>query len=243
MIPGPTGTYTYWDWPRPVDARPDPEVGDFRSGVESVERGFAWMEWTVTALTDPTPDGYFWSHQFWLVGGPAGYCGLQTLGSQPTGKIAIFSIWDAERASGPEFAAPFTGEGDGYSVRIRWPWVVGQEYRLRVATSGPAEWAATVDGHLIGLIHVPAAWGGLAATSIMWTERYLGGLRSLADVHRSEMRFGTPAAGRGAGGAGGGSAGVAPLAHRNVLADPPGSPGSSIADVDGGVVQVMGGWR
>lgn len=211
MIPGPTGTYTYWDWP-PVAA------------------GFSSVEWTVTPLTDPTPDGYFWSHQFWLVGGPAGYCGLQTLGSAPTGKIAIFSIWDAMRASGPEFAEPFTGEGDGYSVRIRWPWVVGQEYRLRVFASGTSQWAATVDGEPIGHIEVPAVWGGLANTSVMWTERYAGGLRRLADIHRAEARFGTPV-----------GDGVAPHRHRNLLADPPGSPGSSITDVPDGVIQVMGG--
>jgi hypothetical protein len=231
VIPGPTGTFTYWDWP--------PAPGG---------KGFGWFEWTVTPHTDPTPDGYFWSHQFWLVGGPAGYCGLQTLGSEPTGKIAIFSIWDAESATGPEFAARFTGEGDGYSVRLRWPWVVGEEYTLGVAASGPSEWSATVDGYLIGTIRVPSAWGGLAGSSVMWTERYLGRLRSLGDIRRSEVRFGTPAAGGSAASpgtpasaAGASPRAVAPLGHRNVLADPPGSPGSSIDDVDGGVIQIMGG--
>jgi hypothetical protein len=231
VIPGPTGTFTYWDWPEAAG-------GD----------GFGWFEWTVTPHTDPTPDGYFWSHQFWLVGGPAGYCGLQTVGSQPMGKIAIFSIWDAESATGPEFAQRFTGEGDGYSVRLHWPWVVGEEYTLGVAASGPSEWSATVDGYLIGTIRVPPAWGGLARTSVMWTERYLGRLHSLADIHRSEVRFGTPSAGgspasRGtpASAAGASPRAVAPLGHRNVFADPPGSPGSDIQDVDGGVVQVMGG--
>ncbi len=219
MIPGPTGTYTYWDWP--------PTAHD---------AGYGWMEWTVTPRTDPTPDGYFWSHQFWLAGGPAGYCGLQTLGSAPTGKIAIFSIWDAISARGPEFAAPFTGEGDGFSVRIHFPWVVGQRYLLRVEANGPSEWSAAVEGQPIGSIRVPPAWRGLASTSIMWTERYLGGLRSRSDIHRSEVQFGTPTAGNGAGP-------VEPVGRRNVLADPPGSPGSSIEDVPGGVIQVMGGLR
>ncbi len=224
MIPGPTGTYTYWDWPPTAH-----------------EDGFTWTEWTVTPRTDPTPDGYFWSHQFWLLGGPAGYCGLQTLGSEPTGKIAIFSIWDAVSARGPEFASRFTGEGDGFSVRIRFPWVVGQQYRLRVEASGPSEWSAAVDGQPIGTIQVPAAWRGLASTSVMWTERYLGRLRSRADIHRSDVQFGPPVAGGGAGGASG--APIMPIGHRNVLADPPGSPGSSIEDVPGGVVQIMGGWQ
>ena len=77
-----TGTYTDWRWPDAPD-------------------GYTSFEWELTPRTDPSPDGYFWSHQFWLVGGEAGYVGLQTLGSEPTGKIAIFSIWDAVTADGP----------------------------------------------------------------------------------------------------------------------------------------------
>src|SRR4029079_4405488 len=78
------GTYTDWRWP------PAPD-------------GYASFEWELTPRTDPSPDGYFWSHQFWLVGGEAGYVGLQTEGSEPTGKIAIFSIWDAVTADGPVY--------------------------------------------------------------------------------------------------------------------------------------------
>ena len=92
-----TGTYTDWRWPDAPD-------------------GYASFEWELTPHTDPTPDGYFWSHQFWLVGGESGYVGLQTLGSEPTGKIAIFSIWDAVTAGGPVYMSRFDGEGEGYSV-------------------------------------------------------------------------------------------------------------------------------
>src|SRR3954447_23606340 len=86
-----TGTYTDWWWP------PAPD-------------GYQSFEWTVTPENDPTPDGYFWSHQFWLQGGEAGYCGIQTVGTEPTGKIAIFSIWQAVGAEGPVYAQPFGGE-------------------------------------------------------------------------------------------------------------------------------------
>ena len=212
MIPGPTGTFTYWDWP-------------------ASSQGYTSLEWTVTPQTDPTPDGYFWSHQFWLLGGHAGYAGLQTVGSAPTGKIAIFSIWDAVSAEGPEFAEPFTGEGDGFSVRIRCPWQVGRPYPFRLATE-TGSWTAWVAGQRIGSIRVPERWGGLRDSSVMWTERYAGGLH---DIGRASALFGWPTARDGRGRV------VRPLGHRNVLAEPAGSPGSSIIDQDDGVVQVMGG--
>ena len=221
-VAGPTGTFTWWDWP-------------------VVDGGLRAVSWTLTPLSDPTPDGYFWSHQVWLAGGPAAYAGLQTVGSAPTGKIAIFSVWDAVAADGPEFAAPFTGEGDGYSVRVRFDWIGGGTYRLRVAAAGTGAgaWSAWVDDRWIGAIQVGEPWArsGLGSTSVMWTERYAGSLRRLADIRRAEARFGTPV-GEDAGGRE-----VAPTGHRNTLADPPGSPGSSVADADaaaGGVVQVMG---
>ena len=44
-----------------------------------------------------------------LIGGEAAYFGLQTRGAEPTGKIAIFSVWGALDAEGPEHAAPFGG--------------------------------------------------------------------------------------------------------------------------------------
>jgi hypothetical protein len=233
VIAGPTGTFTYWDWP-------------------ATTRGFTSLEWTVTPQTDPTPDGYFWSHQFWLLAGEAGseagYAGLQTVGSAPTGKIAIFSVWNSMAAAGPEFAAPFTGEGDGFSVRVRFPWEVGHAYPFRVAATGgdamgggatggrawPA-WSAWVAGQLIGTIQVPESWLGLRDVSVMWTERYSGGLRTASDIRRASALFGRPTATDGRGRA------VGPLGHRNVLAEPAGSPGSAITDVASGVVQVMGG--
>jgi hypothetical protein len=221
MIAGPTGTFTYWDWPATAD-------------------GFASLEWTVTPQTDPTPDGYFWSHQFWLLAGKAGheagYAGLQTVGSAPAGKIAIFSIWNSVAADGPEFAAPFTGEGDGFSVRVRVPWEVGHAYPFRVAaTGGVGAWSAWVAGQLIGTIQVPESWLGLRDVSVMWTERYSGGLRTASDIRRASALFGWPSASDGRGRA------IEPLGHRNVLAEPAGSPGSTITDVASGVVQVMGG--
>ena len=210
-----TGTYTDWHWP-------------------AAPSGYTSFEWELTPRTDPTPDGYFWSHQFWLVGGEAGYVGLQTLGSEPTGKIAIFSIWDAVGADGPVYVARFTGEGEGYSVRIPFEWEVGATYELRVVAAGPNRWEAFVGAHLIGRIEVPAGWHGLRDVSIMWTERYAGPLSSCADLALSIARFGVPSADGGA---------VAPARRHHHLADPPGCPGSAVGDAPDGVVHVVGGVR
>lgn len=213
----PTGTYTDWHWP-------------------SAPAGYARMEWEVVPETDPTPDGYFWSHQFGLVGGEAGYAGLQTLGSNPRGKIAIFSIWQAEAAEGPVMAGPFGGEGTGQTARIPFDWEPNAAYRLWVAAAGSATWEAGVADsrtgaeHLIGRIRVPATWAGLKDVSIMWTERYAGPLSVCSDIRHASARFTTPVA----------DGSVAPVSHHNHLGQPPGCPGSDVVDIAGGVRHVMG---
>ena len=215
----PTGTYTQWNWP------PAPD-------------GYRAFTWDLTPRTDPSPDGYFWSHQFWLVGGEAGYAGLQTCGSEPTGKIAIFSVWKAVSAEGRSYAAPFSGEGSGFSVRIPYEWQVGSTYRLSIDAAGDSGWEARVGEKgggpdlLIGHIQVPAPWGGLRDASVMWTERYSGPLSSCAQIGYASALFSAPAAGDG---------GIVPLSHSNYLGQPPGCPGSSVTDVPGGVQHVMGG--
>jgi hypothetical protein len=174
------------------------------------------------------------------------------MGSSPTGKIAIFSVWEALGAESPAWAAPFGGEGEGWSVRIPFAWEVGQTYRFALSRSGPGgaadvggagdgvagsagdEWTCTVDDTVIGTINVDPRWGGLDATSIMWTERYAGPLRSCADIAFSSAVFGEPTANRGT---------VHPVAHRNHLGQPPGCPGSTVTDQGPGlgVRHVMGG--
>lgn len=205
------GTYTEWHWP-------------------PTESGYSDMRWQLEPRTDPSPVGYFWSHQVALVGGEGGYLGLQTEGSDPTGKIAIFSVWGAIDADGPEHVAPFSGEGTGMTVRIRHHWAPGRRARLSICSDGDGWWRAEVDQRLVGRIRVPSRWGGLASWSIMWTERYAPPLRSCSELGHSVAWFATPLA----------DGGIAPLAHRNFLADHRGCPGSSVFDSDGGVTQVMG---
>lgn len=207
----PVGTYTEWSWP------PTPS-------------GYGAMGWELEPRSDPSPVGYFWSHQVGLVGGDGGYVGLQTEGARPTGKIAIFSLWGATDADGPEYAGPFGGEGTGMTVRIRYPWTPGRRERLAIRAEGGGWWQAEVGDRPIGRIQVDPTWGGLAPTSIMWTERYAPPLQACADLGHSVAWFGTPMAGGG----------VRPVGHRNFLAEHPGCPGSSVNDSAGGVVHVMG---
>jgi hypothetical protein len=207
----PVGTYTQWTWP-------------------SAPSGHEEMRWELEPRTDPSPVGYFWSHQFGLVRGDGGYVGLQTEGARPTGKIAIFSIWGATDADSPEYAAPFGGEGTGMSVRIRYPWVPGRREQLSLRAEGHGWWSAGVGDRSIGRIRVDSGWGGLASTSIMWTERYAPPLRTCEELGHAVAWFGAPAA----------DGAVAPTGHRNFLADRPGCPGSSVTDAPGGVVHVMG---
>jgi hypothetical protein len=165
-----------------------------------------------------------------LVGGEAAYFGLQTEGWEPTGKIAIFSVWGAIDADGPQYAAPFSGEGAGMTVRIRYQWVPGRREHLAIRVDGDGWWRAEIDDQPIGRVRVDLRWGGLAPTSIMWTERYAPPLRACAEIGHSVAWFGTPRA----------DGGVAPVAHRNFLADHRGCPGSSVYDSEGGVMQIMG---
>ena len=205
---------------------------------------------------DPGPDSmYFWAHQFQLEGGEGGYLGLQTKGNRADGslgKMAIFSIWDAEEAEGAGpggfGAVRFGGEGTGWSCRIPYHWVAGHAYRLRVWTDGDGDgggwWAATVtdDGSAtgdgsglvspIGRIRVPGEWGRLGGWSVMWTEYYGRPLRRCSQLAHSRAVFGTPTAATDEGRL------VRPDRSRHHLGD--GTCPASVDEVDGGVRQEMG---
>lgn len=207
----PVGTFTSWTWP-------------------ATTNGYEELSWELEPRTDPSPVGYFWSHQVALIGADAAYVGLQTQGSAPAGKIAIFSAWGAIDAESPEFAAPFSGEGTGMTVRIRYDWVPGRREQLALRADGVGWWRAEVGGRLVGRIRVGAASRGLASTSIVWTERYAPVLSTCAEMGHAVVWFGQPRV----------EGGLAPVRHHNHLGTTPGCPGSSVHDADGGVVHVMG---
>lgn len=210
MTARPTGTYTDLHFP------PTPT-------------GYLGYSWTVDVLVDPSPDGVFWAHQFWIRdSGVGGYVGLQTVGSGIGGRTAIFSIWDAlecDRGSdrhGAPIAKRFGGEGTGMQCLISYPWEREHAHALRLVLSQRAQWHATVDGLPIGTIRVPEPWGNLDENSVCWTERYAGPDRRLSDLRASVVRFGEVRAND-----------TIPVAWRHHhLADPPGDCPSHIADPD-----------
>jgi len=181
--PTPCGTYTYLGWPVPD--------GPFA--------GFDSFEWDLTPELD-TSQGYFWAHQFALRGSghpqSGGYVGLQANGLYPPGrpaKVAIFSIWNALDAQGSGIAKRFGGEGTGYQTLIRFPWIAGRRYNLRISAlstgqEGNQWWVGTVrdtatDSEVeIGRIRVPDTWHKLDAWSIAWTELFSPPIHRCADM-------------------------------------------------------------
>jgi len=228
---GPTGTNTEWNWP-PANSAGKP--------------GYRSFEHCLTVEIEPPKGvGYFWAHQAGFINGDTVYLGLQTLGESPdgsTGKVAIFSIWNALSASGPGIARRFSGEGVGFQTLVPYDWRAGQKYRLRVFQSGEnrkgTQWTSTVrneaDGKEmeIGTITVPAKWGLLGNWSVMWSERYTGPeVKSCNDVGLSRVLFEQPTAN---------GAKVRPDSHNNHLSSPANCPNSRVTDERRGVMQEMG---
>lgn len=142
-------------------------------------------EWEFTPLSEEGK-GYFWAYQQGFVSGDGFYVGLQDP-TKGNNKLVLFSVWQAlfampiDQTNG-SWCQTFGGEGEGYSCRINYNWVLGRKYMYRVEQVAPSWWGAwikdTVTGteDAIGKIQVPNSWGGLTQTSVVWTE-YFGGVK------------------------------------------------------------------
>jgi lysophospholipase L1-like esterase len=186
----PPGAYAWHTWP---DA----------PKYDATREGYFNFDATLNVLQDPGLTTYFWAHQFRFIGGDGGYLGLQTNGlmqGSAVGKMAIFSIWQAlEAVPGPGAACEqFSGEGTGWSCRLKYNWQAGHRYRLRLwvccYTAGQEWWGAWVKDmstgveHFIGRIRVPLTWKWLEDRSVMWTEFY-GPLAQCDDLPLAVARF------------------------------------------------------
>jgi hypothetical protein len=219
---------TYWNWP-------------------TNSTGYSEMDTDITPLVDGSPDGYYYSAYYWFAGDyPAtgGYLGLQTEGSVPTGKIAIFSIWDATASNGPGYNASGVESGETYyTSRINYPWVVNHTYDLKISitTIGPPSeiWTAWVTDEntgvqsVIGSITVPYSRGFLYDQSSTFHERYSGPTAACSDMQESEVEYTNLTADNGS---------DSPVSHSNV-----GPTGSACAsdfatkDITGGIESIVGG--
>ncbi|HEX6683131.1 MAG TPA: DUF3472 domain-containing protein [Candidatus Limnocylindrales bacterium] len=184
----PNGTYSNWFWP-------------------ATSTGYYNFDQRMTIFEPTTAANYFWSHQFGFIGGDGGYLGLQT-GSFPNRtKIALFSIWGANAASGAN-CGTFVEGTPGYTCRLDpYNWVAGRTYRLRLwavgADSGGEWWGAWVqdtvtgtDRH-IGNIRVPGPWGWLGTWSVSWTEYFGPPLATCAQLPWAFAHFAFPTANNG----------------------------------------------
>lgn len=189
--------YTWYDWPQPSGS------------------GFYNFDVFLTIDVDPgVQSAYYWAHQFGFKNGDDGYMGLQTNGfmqGEWVGKMAIFSIWDAlEAEPGPgALSEEFTGEGEGWSCRIKYNWAEGHTYCLRIWEICCAEqpwedkwWGAwiidtsTGQETFIGKIKVPGSWQWLDNSSVVWVE-YYGQVNGCNSIPYAKARFEQPTADNG----------------------------------------------
>lgn len=99
----------------------------------------------------------YWAQVWnWVGSSDGGYLGLQTNGTRfngTPGDTAIFSLWNANAASGPS-CGQFDGEGNGYSCRRAYPISTSPYYRYRVwrldADSGGQWWGAWIQNLATG---------------------------------------------------------------------------------------------
>ncbi len=218
---------TYWYWP-------------------SNPSGYTEMSTDITPIVDGSPDGYYFSSYYWFSGDyPAtgGYLGLQTEGTQPTGKIAIFSIWGATSSSGPGYNGSGTESGEAYyTSRINYPWVINNTYKLSINLSsqsgGSETWSATIDDlttntfNLIGNIVVPSSRGNLYDISNTFHERYSGATTSCSDMQESEVEFTNLTASNGS---------ISPTSHYNTQPSTGCNGDYATKDIPGGIETIIGG--
>jgi hypothetical protein len=114
----------------------------------------------------------FWAQNWtWTGSSSGGYIGLQTDGTRfdgSRGDTAIFSLWNANGASGPS-CGTFGGEGVGYSCKLPYAISTGRYYRLRV-------WRLNADG-------LGQWWGGWVLDEQTGVETHIGSIR-VASAHQ-----------------------------------------------------------
>jgi len=182
------GTYSYWYWP-------------------SSSTGYYNFDQQVQIIDHTAGTHYFWAHSFAFIGGDQGYLGLQ-VGSHPNNsKIALFSIWGANGASGPR-CGTFVEGTPGYTCRLDpYNWVTGRTYRLRIwvlSTEAAGEWWGawvqdTVTGvdSYVGKLRVPAPWGRLDTWTVSFTEYFGPQVNTCAQIPWAYAGFAVPTANNG----------------------------------------------
>jgi len=147
----------------------------------------------------------FWAMQWGFSSAPndPGYLGMQTNGNRAngtTGETAIFSLWNANAATGS--CRTFGGEGTGYSCAIPYTITAKTYYRYRVwrlnADAGGQWWGAWIENISTGVDTPIGALRVAASKTLMTTPlnfvEYFGTAVSCDKVPVSVALFTQPAA-------------------------------------------------
>lgn len=180
--------YVYWDWSG--------------SGYWNVDQ--------YVIVRQKAASTYWAQYWTWTDATYGGYVGLQTdgyRGDGTIGEMAIFSLWNANAASGP-LCVEFGGEGVGYSCRLAYPVSTGVTYRYRIwrldADSGGQWWGAWILNYATGvesyLGKIRVASSHRLMTSVMNFTEYFGPAVPCNQVPKSIADFTQPAANSQGGG-------------------------------------------
>jgi hypothetical protein len=161
-------------------------------------------------VTQRAPSTYWAMLWTWTGVSTGGYLGLQTNGQRfggSTGDTAIFSLWNANAASGPHCGI-FGGEGNGYSCRLAYKISKNTYYRYRLwrltPDSGGQWWGAWIENMTtgvdtyIGSIRVDARY--TLATGVANFVEYFGAAVPCNKVPVSKAIWTQPAANSQGGG-------------------------------------------
>ncbi len=157
-------------------------------------------EVTINNVPNLGKTDYFWSHQYYYMGGPSGqggYIGIQGINR------AVFSIFDwaspeASKICNVQKANFDGGNEPGTSCIISYTVKLHHTYRLSVTKvsqdANGNNWRGTVTDltsggtTTIATVNVPTSWGNIASNSIVWTE-YFTSISSCASQPKSNVTF------------------------------------------------------
>jgi hypothetical protein len=168
-----------------------------------IPNGYSRFDAAVSPIIAGASDGYLFGNRFYFNDASnsySGYVGLDTIGQNPTGRVAVFTISGAVGSSGPGVNTNGTSSGISYyTSTIKYPWVENLSYDLRVSItsqSGTTDtWTASVTNYyngtttIIGSIQTPVKFGLFYNQSETFTERYSGVDSSCNGIDRAEVEY------------------------------------------------------
>lgn len=168
-----------------------------------VSGGYSQFDTAVSPISDGSSDGYLYGSRFYFnqaSNSYTGYVGIETQGSNPTGKVAIFSITGASSSTGSGINTSATNSGlTTYTSAIKYNWLDNLSYDLKVSltahSAGTNTWTATVTNYYtgvstpIGNIVTPSKLGMFYNQSETFTDRYSGVDSSCNGIDQAEVEF------------------------------------------------------